>query len=166
MQSPRTKGGDDERWEEGRKQERSEKGSSSGEEGHGSVAIDVRESGEQDGEGTGSAGEEANICAVCQEEIGAEGVQSTITSWNGCGHRFHTACIRGVPRCPLCRCSLDGMAAPVLPDRRAMIARPLFFHLTCGGSPLGLAAWGSTIGALIFLVAWVALKVMRDMFES
>ncbi|KNZ59200.1 hypothetical protein VP01_1785g2 [Puccinia sorghi] len=48
--SPRTKGGDDERWEEGRKQERSEKGSSSGEEGHGSVAIDVRESGEEEGE--------------------------------------------------------------------------------------------------------------------
>ncbi|KNZ58798.1 ring finger domain protein, partial [Puccinia sorghi] len=162
MQSVRTEDGDDERWEEGRKQEGLEKGSISAGGAHDSVAIDVRESVEEDGEGTGSTDVAADQCAVCLEEIGAEGGAegaSTIHSWNGCGHRFHTACVRNVPRCPLCRCSHNGVAAPVLPGRRTLISRPLVYQLTCGGSMFGVAAWSTSLGALTYLVAYLVLRM-------
>jgi len=89
---PRVKDGDDESWEEHRKQRESERGSSLGGGGHDSAAIDVRES-----EGTGRA-DVAGECAI--------------------GDRFHTntARIQNLELSPLRRGSRTSRSTPVLPD--------------------------------------------------
>ncbi|KNZ58610.1 putative signal peptide protein [Puccinia sorghi] len=144
-----------------------EKGSSSGGGGHDSVVKDARESGEEDGEGTGSADVAADPCAVCREEIGAEGGAggvSTVSSWKGCEHRFHTACIQGLSRCPLCRRSHTGELASVLPNDppapavphgrhpRLSLTATILYRLTCGCSMLGAAAWGCSFWLFIVFI--------------
>jgi len=104
---PRMRDGDDEKLKEHRKQGELERGDSSGGGGHDSVVIDVRES-----KGTGCV-DVADDCAVCLDQIRGKG---PVRSWKGCGHQFHTACIKKVDTCPLCRCSRTGTPAPALPD--------------------------------------------------
>jgi len=111
---PRMKDRDEERREE--RNEEVEKGSSLGG-GHESVGIDVKES-----EGTDSPDVEDN-CAVCLDNMQDK---ATLTSWDECGHQFHTACIHeSLLNCPLCRHPrTSGMPTPVPPNNSLALVIP------------------------------------------